>query len=105
MRLRPVGRPSRVFAATNAPSSSAGPATPVVDLACCYSAGSVAPACSTVKTDDRSLVQWLKNAITGQVATYTLFRPGFSLRLSWRGEREGVPVNLKVPLNCDDMGS
>ena len=67
----PSGRPSRVFAERNTPSSSAGAATAVVDLSYCYSAGSVAPACSTVKTDDRSLVQWMKNAITGQVATYT----------------------------------
>jgi RHS repeat-associated protein len=45
--------------------------TTVVDLSYCYAAGSVAPACSTATTADRSKIRWMKNNLTGAVTTYS----------------------------------
>lgn len=45
--------------------------TPVVDITLCYTAGTTAPTCSGTSASDRSLIQWRKDNITGQVASYT----------------------------------
>ena len=45
--------------------------TPVIDITLCYTAGTTAPTCSGTAANDRSLIQWRKDNITGQVASYT----------------------------------
>lgn len=70
------GRPSRIIGERNAPSSSGGAPTVEVDLTYCYAAGSTHPTCSTTPTNDRSLVQWRANNLTGQVTTYTYDNAG-----------------------------
>jgi RHS repeat-associated protein len=45
--------------------------TPVVDITLCYTAGTTASTCSGTAANDRSLIQWRKDNITGQVASYT----------------------------------
>ncbi|MBO1751317.1 RHS repeat protein [Actinotalea sp. BY-33] len=43
----------------------------VVDHNYCYAAGSTYPDCSMSAGDDRSLVQWMADEVTGQISTYT----------------------------------
>ncbi|WP_147463398.1 RHS repeat-associated core domain-containing protein [Cellulomonas triticagri] len=64
--------PSGRLTGTKADSSIWGSnITPVVDITLCYTAGTTAPTCSGTAASDRSLIQWRKDNITGQVATYT----------------------------------
>lgn len=61
------GRVTRVL-------SQRGPVTApvnVLDQTSCYAAGSVAPACSSATAADRTKVQWTKDAVSGETATYT----------------------------------
>ncbi|MDQ2836059.1 MAG: hypothetical protein M3Y42_01190 [Actinomycetota bacterium] len=51
-----------------------GPATSpttVVNETLCYAAGSVAPACSTSSTADRSNIQWTSDTVSSETNTYT----------------------------------
>jgi RHS repeat-associated protein len=43
----------------------------VMDVSYCYTAGTTAPACTASTSGDRSMLQWRKDNLTGQVATYT----------------------------------
>jgi RHS repeat-associated protein len=45
--------------------------TPVMDATFCYVAGTTAPTCTPSAADDRSLIQWRRDNLTGQVSTYT----------------------------------
>ncbi len=61
------GRVTRVLSQTG---PATGPTT-VTDQTTCYAAGSVAPACSTATTADRTKIQWVTDAKTGETTTYT----------------------------------
>jgi RHS repeat-associated protein len=45
--------------------------TRVVDLTFCHSAGTTAPDCTASAANDRSMIQWRRDNITGQTASYT----------------------------------
>ncbi len=45
--------------------------TPVVDITYCHTAGTAAPDCTGAPADDRSLIQWRRDNLTGQAAAYT----------------------------------
>lgn len=45
--------------------------TPVVDLTFCHTAGTAAPDCTASAAGDRSMIQWRRDNITGQTASYT----------------------------------
>jgi RHS repeat-associated protein len=45
--------------------------TPVMDATFCYVAGTTAPTCTPSTANDRSLIQWRRDNLTGQVSTYT----------------------------------
>ncbi|SDQ72892.1 RHS repeat domain-containing protein [Quadrisphaera sp. DSM 44207] len=65
------GRVTRVTADRKPATTDPALATRVTDLAYCYAAGSTAPTCSSTTSSDRAFTQWMKNNLTGQVATYT----------------------------------
>lgn len=64
------GRPTRVLGERRSAGSATSPITTVVDLTYCY-AVSTYPTCSTTPSADRSLVQWRRDNLTGQLTTYT----------------------------------
>lgn len=59
----------RVTHVTGQTGPATGPTT-VLDQSACYAAGSVAPACSTATTADRSKLVWIKDNLTGEVTSY-----------------------------------
>ncbi|WP_155855924.1 RHS repeat domain-containing protein [Cellulomonas sp. URHD0024] len=66
------GRATRILGERKHAAAVPGaPATTVVDLSYCYAAGSTYPTCPTTRSADRSLVQWSRNNVTGQLTTYT----------------------------------
>lgn len=65
------GRVARIWAERSDPSGGVAP-TREVDISYCYAAGTTPGAtCSSTATSDRSLLQWSRDAITGQSTTYT----------------------------------
>lgn len=45
--------------------------TPVVDITYCHTAGPTSPTCTPSPANDRSMIQWRRDNLTGQTASYT----------------------------------
>ncbi len=45
--------------------------TPVVDITYCYTASTTSPNCTASAANDRSMIQWRRDNLTGQTASYT----------------------------------
>lgn len=61
------------------------------DLVYCYNAGSTAPSCGTTTTNDRSKIQWVAEAVSGQSTAYTYDTRGRITKTVTTGSGEATP--------------